>query len=178
MKLVVGLGNPGKEYENTRHNVGFMAIDHYLLNIKYKKKNNGYYYYDNKTDTIYLKPLSYMNESGSVVKKYCDYFKIKIEDVLIIYDDMAFPLGNLKIKPSGSSGGHNGMKNIIDQLKSENIKRIRIGISKTEYDKVKYVLGHFTQEEKKVLNESLEKVNEILDEYHMIDFQQLMNKYN
>ena len=183
MKLIVGLGNPGKEYENTRHNVGFMAIDNYKNNNlieEYKEKFNGYYliFNYNNEKVILLKPLSYMNLSGEVVKRYVDYFDIDINDVIVIYDDMDYELGVVKIKKSGSAGGHNGMKNIIQILKTENIKRIRIGISRNNIEKKDYVLGKFNSEEKKIINDSVKKVDFIIKDYLNLDFEKLMNKYN
>ena len=183
MKLIVGLGNPGKEYENTRHNVGFMVIDNFKKNISdldYKEKFNGSYLTitNDNEKIMLLKPLSYMNLSGEVVKKYVDYFNISLDDVLVIYDDMDFDLGVVKIKKSGSSAGHNGIKNIIDLLKTENIKRIRVGISKNNVDKKNYVLGKFTNDEKETLNEVINKTENILKDYLNIDFEKLMNKYN
>ena len=118
MKLIVGLGNPGKEYENTRHNIGFMVIDNYLKNEKFKTKFNGMYLKKviNNEEVIFLKRLSYMNLSGEVVKKYVNYFKINLSDLLIISDDLDMPCFKIKLKYKGSSGGHNGLKNIIQNI--------------------------------------------------------------
>ena len=131
MKLIVGLGNPGKEYENTRHNIGFMVIDNYLKNEKFKTKFNGMYLKKviNNEEVIFLKPLSYMNLSGEVVKKYVNYFKINLSDLLIISDDLDMPCFKIKLKYKGSSGGHNGLKNIIQNINTEEFKRLKIGIS-------------------------------------------------
>ena len=146
MKLIVGLGNPGIEYENTRHNIGFYYLDLIAkeLNISnFKEKFNGYYQkvkYKNE-DIILLKPLSYMNLSGEVVVKYVNYYKIKPEDILVIHDDLDLDVGRLKLRANGSSGGHNGIKNIILNLGDENFKRLKIGISKSnEMDTKNYVL--------------------------------------
>ena len=124
MKLIVGLGNPGKEYENTRHNIGFMVIDNYLKNEKFKTKFNGMYLKKviNNEEVIFLKPLSYMNLSGEVVKKYVNYFKINLSDLLIISDDLDMPCFKIKLKYKGSSGGHNGLKNIIQNINTEEFK--------------------------------------------------------
>ena len=125
MKLIVGLGNPGKEYELTRHNIGFMALDHYLGNVAFKKKNNALFYEKNINDekVIFLKPITFMNDSGSAVKYFLNYFNISIEDLLVIYDDMDFDLGNFKLRKFGSSAGHNGIKSIIANLNTEDFKR-------------------------------------------------------
>ena len=115
--MIVGLGNPGMEYENTRHNVGFMVIDKFIEHIGYvsmKKKYDGLYcevFYQNEK-IIILKPQKYINLSGEVVKKFIDYYKIDISDILIINDDLDLPVGCYKLKPSGGSAGHNGLKNI------------------------------------------------------------------
>ena len=124
MKLIVGLGNPGKEYENTRHNIGFIFIDNYAKskNIDINtEKFNGLYTKTtiNNEQVILLKPLSYMNLSGEVVKKYVDYFKININDILVINDDLDMDLGRIRLRLSGSSGGHNGLKNIALNLNTD-----------------------------------------------------------
>lgn len=184
MKLIVGLGNPGREYDDTRHNVGFQFLDNfanYLNETNYKEKFNGLYIKTNHKgeDLILLKPMSYMNLSGEVVIKFVNYFKIKSEDVIVIHDDLDMPVGKIKLKENGSSGGHNGIKNIIQNLSTENFKRIKIGISKDNNIETKdYVLGKFSLEDK----EKLKKLNEIfiplLDDYFKLPFNDLMSKYN
>ena len=118
MKMIVGLGNPGKEYELTRHNIGFMVIDEYAKKYKinnFKTKYNGLYakIYRNGEYYILLKPLSFMNLSGTVINKFASFYKIKPQDILIIHDDLDLPIGKIRIKSKGSSGGHNGIKNIM-----------------------------------------------------------------
>ena len=184
MKMIVGLGNPGKEYEKTRHNVGFMLVDHYLLehNIdKLHEKFNGAYQklIINDTEFIILKPLSYMNLSGEVVRKYSQYFKINPKDILIIHDDLDMPLGKIKLKSKGSSGGHNGIKNIIENMKTEEIPRFKVGIGKDKNMNTKdYVIGKFD----KSSLEKIEKIkvfsNDIIDDFLSKDFEKLMSKYN
>ena len=180
MKLIVGLGNPGKEYEKTRHNVGFMAIDHYLGNESFKSKNNGSYYEKiiNNEKIIFLKPLTYMNDSGLAVRYFSDYFNLDISDILIIYDDMDFDVGKYKLKSSGSSAGHNGIKSIIKHLGTENFKRIRIGISKNNINTIDYVLGRFSKEDLFILNNVFNVVDNIIEDFNIYDFDKLMNKYN
>ena len=134
MKLIVGLGNPGKEYENTRHNMGFVMIDEIASSLNCninQEKFGGLYTKVNigGENIILLKPQKYINLSGEVIQKYVDYFKIDISDILIISDDLDMPVGKIKLKLSGSSGGHNGLKNIELHLKTKNYKRIKIGIS-------------------------------------------------
>ncbi len=184
MKLIVGLGNPGKQYENTRHNVGFMMIDTYIENKNlgsFTQKNNGLYLKSkiNNEDIIFLKPQSYMNLSGEVVKKYVDYFKIDIDNILVISDDLDLLIGNFKLKLNGSSGGHNGLKNIECNLKTKNYKRLKIGISNNKsIDTKDYVLSKFNKEEITILDNLKSQVIDIIDEYLSMDFSQLMNKYN
>ncbi len=180
MKLIVGLGNPGKEYDKTRHNIGFMALDSYLGNVKFKTNDN-YSLYEkiiNNEKVLFLKPLTFMNESGVAVRKVMDYYKINMEDVLIIYDDMDFEVGHFKIKKTGSSAGHNGIKSIIKHLGTEDFKRVRIGISKPDNSTIEFVLGKFSYEDSNKINEVLKIVNNVIEDFVMLDFNQLMNKYN
>jgi len=184
MKLIVGLGNPGKQYDKTRHNVGFMVIDSLLNklgNPKLKEKFNGLFYeYDISGEkAILLKPQSYINLSGEVINKYVNYYNIKVDDIIIINDDMDLDLGRYKLKPSGSSAGHNGLKNIEQNLKTDEYKRLKIGISNDKtIDAKDYVLGKFKKEELDLINEVIEKSVEIIQEYINTSFEDLMNKYN
>lgn len=183
MKLIVGLGNPGDEYKNTRHNVGFMVLDSWMNyhNYKFDKtKFNGEYSiikYNNE-DVIILKPLSFMNLSGTVVLSFVNYFKIDIDDILVIYDDKDIELGSVKLKKNGSCGGHNGIRNIIDNLKTDKFKRLKVGLSKNNTDMVSFVLGKFSNVEKCKLDNVLKETNNILDDYFNLSFDNLMNKYN
>ena len=184
MKLIVGLGNPGREYENTRHNIGFMFIDEYAkqkgVEIN-KKKFNGLYidFINNGEKTILLKPQTYMNLSGESVRGFVEFFKIKIEDILIISDDLDMPIGKFKLRPTGSSGGHNGLKNIELHLNTQNYKRLKIGIShNTDIDTKDYVLGNLSKENKDTINDLKKIVNNIIDDFYKLDFEKLMAKYN
>lgn len=184
MKLIVGLGNPGKDYENTRHNIGFMAIDNYvkLHNLgEFKEKFNGLYlkYQFGDEQVILVKPLSYMNLSGDVVRKYVDYFKIDINDILIIHDDLDMPVGKIKIKVGGSSGGHNGIKDISIKLGTENFKRLKIGIANNKnMDTKDYVLGRFSKEEKNFIDKAITETGPIIDDYFKYPINDLMSRYN
>ena len=184
MKLIVGLGNPGKEYENTRHNIGFIILDNYV-NINnlglFKLKDNGLYLKTklHNEDVVFLKPQSYMNLSGEVVRKYVDYYKIDVDDILVISDDLDLEFGNFKLKLTGSSGGHNGLKNIEQHLSTRDYKRFKIGISnRKEMDTKDYVLGEFSKEEKDKIEEFKPKSVEIINDYFNMAFSELMNKYN
>lgn len=184
MRLIVGLGNKGKEYDNTRHNVGFAAIDKIVesLGLSFaKNKFDGLYVETsfNNEKVIFLKPQKYMNLSGEVIKKFCDFFRIEIDNILIIHDDMDIPIGKIKIKLKGSSGGHNGLKNIEENLKTKEYKRIKIGISRNNnIDIVNYVLGKFSGDEKKVIDEVINSFPQIFEDYMNLSFENLMNKYN
>lgn len=181
MKLIVGLGNPGKEYENTRHNMGYLFIDYYLnkkgIKLEWKEKFNGIY-----LDTviggekiIFMKPLTYMNLSGEAVRKYLDYFKIDVSDLLVVVDDLDLGVGNYKIKNNGSSGGHNGLKNIELHIGTQNYKRFRIGISNTTYDVKDYVLGKIFVKD---YYDVFDILSDVLDRFYNTSFDILMSKYN
>ena len=184
MKLIIGLGNPGKEYEKTRHNVGFMMIDNYVntkTSDKWKEKFNGLYIdlIIKGEKVIFLKPLSFMNLSGTVVRKYMDFFDIDIDDILVISDDLDLNVGNYKLKEKGSSGGHNGLKNIEENIGSQNYKRLKIGISNNKnVDTKDYVLSKVSKEDMNEYDNISKIVNNIIDDYFEIDFASLMNKYN
>lgn len=168
MKLICGLGNPGREYENTRHNIGFMVIDNYLKGEKLNDKFNGLYTQKNINGekVIFLKPQSFMNLSGDVVKPFVDYFKIDYEDILIIRDDLDLPLGKARIKYNSSSGGDNGIKSIINKLKSQEFYQYKIGISNNkEIDTKDYVLGKFSKAERELIDEIVNQSAEVIDEF-------------
>lgn len=184
MKLYVGLGNPGKEYIGTRHNVGFAVLDTLMAELgildNQKEERFGLL---NKTkingETVYLlKPLTYMNLSGRAVKAVVDYYKIPIEDIVIIHDDMDFPVGHFKLKRNGGPAGHNGIKSIIECLGTEEFKRIRLGIGRGDNAYIDYVLGKFGAEEKELIREATLKTCEALKEYPGMSFSDLQTKYN
>ena len=184
MKLIVGLGNPGKKYENTRHNMGFMAID--LLsdqaNLDVDKEvfhglmGRGKIY---EQDVILFKPTTFMNLSGTAVQEVVHYFKIELEDIVVIFDDMALEPGTIRLRKEGSSGGHKGMQNIIDCLSTEQIKRIRIGIGEPgENDNIDYVLSKPLKDEMPVIEEAIANAVRAVKEMLKSDFDRAMNKYN
>ena len=169
MKLIVGLGNPDKKYEKTRHNCGFRAIDFYAEknNLTFKSKFKGLYCEQlvNNEKIILLKPQTYMNLSGESVIEFVKYYNIDLSSLIVI-------------KRNGSAGGHNGIKNIIELLKTENIQRIRIGISKNQIPLDKYVLGTFTKDEDEKIEQVLPIVANIIDDFTMYNIDKLMEKYN
>lgn len=185
MKLIVGLGNPGKEYENTRHNVGFMVVDNYILknkiNDNWKSKFNGHYLETNigGEKVIFLKPQSYMNLSGGVVSQFVNFYKISVDDILVISDDLDLLTGNFKLKSKGSCGGHNGLRNIERCLGTSEYKRLKVGISKDkDVDTKDYVLGKFSKEDIKVFDELFNTLVSVIDESFKLSFGDLMSKYN
>lgn len=184
MKLIVGLGNPGKEYKNTRHNIGFMALDRIAdaYNESFNKENffGKYFIFNvNGEKVIFLKPQKYMNLSGEVVRDFVSYYKINTEDIIIIVDDLDLPTGKIRLRTHGSSGGHNGLKNIFSNLNTENIKRIKVGISNNkDIDTKDHVLGNISKEEKDIMDGTISKVADIAIESLTTDFDKLMSKYN
>lgn len=169
MKLIVGLGNPGKEYLKTRHNIGFMCLDNILGDVKWKEKFNSLFFEIKESDEkiIYLKPQTYMNLSGNSVAAFLNFYKIDIEDVLIIHDDLDLAVGDFRMKTDSGSGGHNGLNSIIECLGTKKFNRLKIGISnKKEIETKDYVLGMFTKKEeaeiKKVLDISQRIVNDFV----------------
>lgn len=184
MKLYVGLGNPGKEYERTRHNVGFCVAEAFAekTGLRFSERKFKAVYGKIRIkdeDILFVKPLTYMNLSGEAVQAISDYYKISPEDIVIIHDDMDLPLGKLRLRKNGSGGGHNGVKNIIQMLSTKEIKRIRIGVDKNHLIEQKdYVLGKFSKEEEEVMKKAYEKAADALIEYADHDFDWLMNKYN
>lgn len=183
MKMIVGLGNPGLEFQYTRHNIGFMVVDNYLnkRNIKMQEKFNGLYakVFLNNESFLIVKPLSYMNLSGQVVKKYADYFKINPKDILIIQDDLDMPIGKIKLKYKGSSGGHNGIKNIISELNTEYFPRFKVGISKSDKISIRdYVISKFSKQDEEIIGKILDFSDNIIEDFITVDFEKMMSKYN
>ena len=184
MKLIVGLGNHGREYEKTRHNVGFMCIDevanHFNAEFNLNKFNGLYTTFNYNGDKIILlKPQKYMNLSGEVVRDFVNFFKIDINDILIICDDLDTNIGTYRLRYKGSSGGHNGLKNIELHLSTKEYKRIKIGISNNKNIETKdYVLGKFTKDEMELLNPVINKIPNIIEDYLNLSFDNVMSKYN
>lgn len=185
MKLIVGLGNPGREYELTRHNIGFMAIDELAKrwNISLnEKKFKGLFGagFVNGEKVILLKPLTYMNLSGESIRPLMDYYKIDVEDFVVLYDDLDIPVGKLRLRMKGSAGGHNGVKSTISHLGTQEFQRIRMGIDrpKNGMKVVDYVLGRFTSEEIPDVNHSIEKAADACEEWLNKPFLQIMNTFN
>lgn len=166
MKLVVGLGNPGREYKNTRHNIGFMVLDNYLGKVEWKNKMEAYICSKevNNEQIIFIKPLTYMNLSGLAVSKIVNFYKMDFKDILIIQDDLDMAVGTFKVKRNSSAGGHNGIKSIIKELGNEEFARLKIGIGKSaNIPTDKYVLSKFTKNELDAILDNTDTYNKIID---------------
>jgi PTH1 family peptidyl-tRNA hydrolase len=185
-ELIVGLGNPEPKYDHTRHNIGFDAVDSLSTAWKMSWKENkrfgglvseGVSPFGNKI--CLLKPLTYMNRSGQAVRAVIDWYKIPFQSVFVIYDEMDLPVGRLRIRLSGSAGGHNGMKSIISHLGSQDFPRLRIGIGKsTGKQTVSHVLGKFAPEEKKVIREVLQLSTDAIERSLSEGVEKAMSLYN
>ncbi len=185
MYLIVGLGNPEEEYSKTRHNMGFNTINklsqQYNIDVKQKKFQALYGSgIIEKEKVILLKPQTYMNLSGNSVKEVVDFYKIEKEKILVIYDDMDIDPGKIKIRKKGSSGGHNGIKSIIQMIGTEDFTRIRVGIGRPMHkgDEINYVIGAIPEVELKKLEEGTEKAQKAVDEILKNGVDSAMNKYN
>lgn len=184
MKLIIGLGNIGKEYERTRHNVGFMVLDEYSksnfeFKLEAKLKSNIAITNIQGEKVIFIKPTTYMNLSGEALRAVMNFYKIDVSDILVIYDDLDMPTGKVRLRVKGSAGGHNGIKSIISNIGTQDFKRIKIGIDKAKYDVVDYVLGKFTQDELASLNQGIEISIKVIDEFiKNTPFDKIMNMYN
>lgn len=181
--LIVGLGNPDKKYINTRHNVGFEIIDTLasFYNIKVNKVRFKALLGEGiigKNRVILAKPQTYMNLSGESVRDICDYFNILPENIVVLYDDISLDIGKIRIRKSGSAGGHNGMKNIIYHLYTEDFPRVRFGIGTPTGDLADYVLSKFSKSETEKLVEAAKCSPDILELILNGDILKAMNKYN
>ena len=186
MYIIAGLGNPTKQYEDTRHNVGFDVIDRiadeYNISVETRKGKA-------LTGTgiiagrkvLLAKPQTYMNLSGESLRALTDFYKIDVEtELLVIYDDISLDVGKLRIRAKGSAGGHNGIKNIIAQLGTQEFTRIKIGVGEkpAKMDLADYVLGRFSKEEQPVIRESADRAREAVCEMITHDVASAMNKFN
>lgn len=186
MYIIVGLGNPSKEYDNTRHNIGFAAID--ALADKYNIAVNEVKHKAmlgkgviEGAKVILVKPLTYMNLSGEAVRAIVDYYKIDEEsELIVIYDDISLDVGQLRIRKKGSAGGHNGIKNIILHTGGQKFPRVRVGVGEkpADYDLADYVLGHFSKEENVEIEDRLKTACDAIVCIMNEDCAAAMNKYN
>lgn len=183
--IIAGLGNPGRKYEDTRHNIGFRAIDY--LSVKYGIGVNRLKHKAligdgiiNGERVMLVKPQTFMNLSGESINDIVEWFKLPVKNLIIIYDDADLPLGTIRIRPKGSSGTHNGMKSIIYHLQSDEFPRIRIGIGNApeEWDLADYVLSRFSPEEAGIIAKSIERVAEATAVIIKSGVEAAMNQYN
>ena len=186
-KIIVGLGNPGLKYKYTRHNIGFMFIDslkkdfnldfHLDKNLKCMIAENIIDINNEKIKVLFVKPITFMNNSGECVEKVMNYYKTNIDDLLVIHDDLDLPVAKVRIRPHGSSGGQKGMQSIIDHLKTSDIKRIRIGIDK-DGDTIDYVLSKFPKTDKEKIDNVLYQSKQMVMDFLTMKFENFMNEYN
>ena len=183
--LIVGLGNPGQKYEHTRHNMGFLTVDLLaeklgvkLNKVKFKAAYNIVNFAGCKC--LVMKPQTYMNLSGEAVREAAQFYKIPADRVLVIYDDVSLPVGKLRVRPSGSAGGHNGIKNIIAHLGTQDFPRVKIGVAAPgeSGDMIDWVIGVPSQAERKVLSESFEKAIQAAERIITDGCQKAMNQFN
>lgn len=186
MYLIAGLGNPGRVYENTRHNAGFASIDrlaeknHISIDMKKFQALCGTGYIGGQK-VLLLKPQTYMNLSGESLRAACDFFKIDPEqELIVIYDDISLAPGQLRIRAKGSAGGHNGIKSIISHLGTQVFLRVKVGVGEKPqgWDLADYVLGHFSKEEQQVMQESFDRAADAAAALLSEEVQQVMNEYN
>ena len=183
MFLIVGLGNPGKEYDGTRHNIGFAAVDYIadkynigLNRIKFKGVFGEGFIEGKKV--ILLKPTTYMNLSGESIREVINFYKISNEEVIVIYDDISLEVGRLRIREKGSHGGHNGIKSIIANLGTDVFPRVKIGVGAPKGNLVSHVLGKFSEDEIEVLRETIKASSDAVSIIMKADTKEAMNKLN
>lgn len=185
MKMIVGLGNIGAEYDRTRHNVGFMVIDQlaeeYGVTFKRSKQEAlvGTALINNEK-VLLVKPTTYMNDSGRAVHPLMDYYNLTIDDIIIVHDDMDLPVGKIRLRQKGSAGGHNGIKSIISHVGSPAFKRVRVGIDHPSRSSVvDYVLGHFTQTQTLDIHTGMDHAQAALENWLSgTKFDEVMNEFN
>ena len=185
MKMIIGLGNPGKQYEKTRHNIGFRVIDEICSRLgapPMQSKFNGMYTVIHRPEgkVMFVKPLTYMNLSGECVRPLMDYFDVEIDDITVIYDDLDFSPGELRLRQRGSAGGHNGMKSLITHLGTDKFNRIRMGIGRP-VNGVKiadYVLSSFSKEETPLIEDTIKKSADACEASIEKPFLDVMNHFN
>ena len=181
MKVLVGLGNPGSKYSNTKHNFGFWIIECFLKQSSLTlQAGKGDYHYIKTNDFYLVKPMSYMNNSGLALSQFINYYKINIDDLLIVYDDIDLSLGTIKYKKNGGSGGHKGVESIIYQLNNDNFHRLRLGIATDEKMRPleKYVLSPFHKSDRPEIDNVINKSYDSINYYLESSIEETMNKFN
>ena len=190
-KYIVGLGNPGKEFKNNRHNIGFLVLEYltkkYQSKFVLKNKLKSFcseFKINNLTYRLFL-PTTFMNNSGDAVKAIVDWYKIDLEQLFIIVDDLDLPIGKIRFRKKGGSGGHNGLKSIIEHLNTQNFNRIRVGIGRPKtiqksanYNTISHVLGNISSEETVILDKVYSKINKSLEQLDIKTEDYIMNELN
>ncbi len=177
MKSIVGLGNPGSKYRNTRHNIGFMILDRLVAGRKIKWKRDKLFHYAVDNEALYLKPSTFMNLSGEAVLKALK--KYHFSSLLTVFDDIYLPLGQIRIREKGSAGGHKGVKSIINLLGKSEFTRLRIGIGSPDFTGLsEYVLTDFTREEIPILNETKNFACLLIEQFIIGDYKQMIDCYS
>ena len=183
MILIVGLGNPGKQYEQTRHNIGFDVIDYmankYNIDVKREKFKGicGEGFIENKK-VILLKPLTYMNLSGESIRELANFYKLEDDEIIVVYDDISLDIGRLRIREKGSAGGHNGIKSIIQNLGGDKFPRVKVGVGQPKDNLVNHVLGKFSKEDREHIEKVIPVVSDAIVEIVKNDAKESMNKFN
>lgn len=183
MILIVGLGNPGKQYEKTRHNIGFDVIDYmankYNIDVNREKFKGicGEGFIENKK-VILLKPLTYMNLSGESIREFANFYKLEDDEIIVVYDDISLDIGRLRIREKGSAGGHNGIKSIIQNLGGDKFPRVKVGVGQPKDNLVNHVLGKFSKEDREHIEKVIPVVSDAIVEIVRNDAKESMNKFN
>ena len=187
MKMVIGLGNPGKQYEQTRHNIGFMVVDalaqSYQLTFKLDKTMQAEIAQANINGdkVLFVKPFTFMNESGRSVQALKAYYRVPEENILVIYDDLDLTLGKVRLRAQGSAGGHNGIKSLMNVAKMQRFPRVKVGIGrpKDRQSVVNHVLGRFSKQEQQTLQLPMQKAEQAVEAWlNDMSFERVMNQYN
>lgn len=184
MRLVAGLGNPGSKYESTRHNLGFRIVDNYVVNagLVWELSQDWHSLWAKFADCVYVKPQTFMNRSGVAVAAVANFYKIKKADVLVVYDEVDLPFGQIRLSYDGLAAGHKGVESIIRNLGGAEFGRLRVGIGRpqpdTSADTADYVLQDFSAEEKKSLPEIIRRAESAISSYLAEGIEATMNKFN
>lgn len=185
MYIIAGLGNPGKQYENTRHNAGFMALDALADQLGTSIEEKKHKALCGKAviggeKVILLKPQTFMNLSGESIRAAADFYKVDPEHIMVIYDDISLEPGQLRIRKKGSAGGHNGIKSIIAHLGTQEFPRIKVGVGAKpdRMDLADYVLGHFSQIESRVMDDAAKEAGQAAQAMILDGIESAMNRYN
>ncbi len=183
MKVIVGLGNPGPRYKDTRHNVGFQTLEELARRHPVQRQESRFdaiiAHLQVKQEKVFLlKPLTYMNLSGKAVRALIAYYKIDLKDIIVIYDDMDLPVGNVRVRSAGGTGGHRGMSSLVESLGTREFARIRIGIGRPPHEAIDWVLGRFSPEERPLINNAVARAADAVEAWMVHGIEKAMNEYN